>query len=215
MPSALSILDIIYVLHREVMGADDLFVLSKGHGCLALYVMLAETGAIAPEALDHFCEPGALLQGHPEMGTNGVHFSSGSLGHGICGAVGLAYAKKVKGELGRVYCLIGDGEAQEGSVWEAMRLIDELELQNISIIVDMNEPERAKHALRLAAFADIQHWRSEGHDHRTLKQGFAVGHRLYFFNTTKGKGIPEMEADPRAWHHRSLGLGEILGRMDA
>jgi len=212
-PSALSILDILYVLYTDIMGPDDQFVLSKGHGCLALYVMLADRGVIPAEWLDHFCEPGAALQGHPENSTPGVAFSTGSLGHGICGAVGLAYAKKVKGGSGRVFCLIGDGEAQEGSVWEALRVIDELGLDNLSVIVDMNEPERAKHARRLAAFFPGSVWDSDGHDHATLRQAFAGSMRLYLLKTVKGKGVPEMEADPRAWHHRSLGLGEILGAL--
>jgi transketolase len=213
-PSSLSVLDIIYVLYEHVMGEDDIFLLSKGHASLGWYAVLEHRGIIPPTWLDHFCEPGAALQGHPENHIPGVHFSSGSLGHGICGAVGLAYAKKVKSETGHVYCLIGDGEAQEGSVFEAMRLIDDLDLKNISIIVDMNEPERAKHAMRLRGFANDQIWASEGHNHATLKMAFGVKHRLFFFNTTKGKGIPEMEQDPKAWHHRSLGLGEILERMD-
>jgi transketolase len=212
-PSALSILDIVYVLYTEIMGPDDKFVLSKGHGCLALYVMLAERGVIPAEWLDHFCEPGAALQGHPENSTPGVHFSSGSLGHGICGAVGLAYAKKVRGEPGHVWCLIGDGEAHEGSVWEAMRIIDDLGLSNISVIVDMNEPDRARHARRLAAFFSGSVWASDGHDHVTLRQAFGGPMRLYLLKTVKGNGVPDMEADPRAWHHRSLGLGEILAGM--
>ncbi len=213
-PSCLSVLDIIHVLYSQVLGPQDHFVLSKGHAAAALYVVLAERGVIPAEWLDHFCEPRAPLQGHPEIHTPGVEFSSGSLGHGICGAVGMAYAKKVKGEPGHVYCLIGDGEAQEGSVWEAMRLVSDLYLSNITIIVDLNEPEREKHARRLVSFSNYTWELRDGHDHQKIKIAFqGVQPRVVFAKTVKGRGIPEMEEDPRAWHHRSIGLGEILERM--
>ncbi len=213
-PSALSILDIVYVLHTQIMGPDDLFLLSKGHGCLALYTVLAGMGVFPSEWLDHFCEPHAPLQGHPERGVPGVHFSSGSLGHAICGAVGMAYAKKVKGEPGHVYCLIGDGELLEGSCWESLRLADELDLGNLSFSVDMNEADREKNARRAKYFVQGPVWEDDGHDHGKLKLGFGCRHRLYLLHTVKGCGIQEMEADPRAWHHKSSGLGEILERMN-
>lgn len=209
-PSALSILDIVWCLYDACLGPDDRFVLSKGHGCLALYAVLAEKGIIPRDWLDHFCAPRSALQGHPERGTPGVVCSTGSLGHGLPMAVGMAYAKKILGEPGTVFCLIGDGEAQEGSVFEAMRLTDELGLNNLSVIVDMNEPERARHARRLSAFVDFVWEISDGHDHDAIRNGLKLPLRLIFAQTEKGHGIAEMAADPRAWHHRTMGLNDLM-----
>lgn len=211
MPSALSILDIVYILHTGVMGPNDRFVLSKGHGCLALYAVLAHVGRIPDAWADDFCEPRSPWQGHPER-HGPVEFSTGSLGHGICAAVGMAYAKRIKGEPGRVYCLIGDGEAQEGSVFEAMRLADDLNLKNLTVIVDLNEPSRERHARRLSMFSDFI-FNVDGHNHTDLKRGFQMPPRLLFAKTVKGCGIPEMEREPKAWHHRSYGLGQILEQL--
>lgn len=212
-PSSLSVLDIIYVLYSYVLGSNDVFLLSKGHASLAWYVVLAHHKIIPEEWLDHFCKPNAALQGHPENSIPGVAFSTGSLGHGLPGAVGMAYAKKVKGEPGHVWCLVGDGELMEGSCWESFRLIDDLGLKNISIIVDMNEDDRKKNAYRVASFFEGSVWISAGHDHDQLKQAFSCPMRLFLLHTIKGRGIDVMERDPKAWHHKSTGLQEILDSM--
>src|SRR5580692_4765522 len=116
--SALSILDILYVLHNDVLGPNDQFVLSKGHGCLALYAILGLD-------MTNFCNYDSLLGGHPDrLKVPGVIASTGSLGHGIGQAVGIALAKKINGYTGRVFALVGDGECEEGSVWESFNLIE-------------------------------------------------------------------------------------------
>ena len=111
-PSALSILDIIYVLYNKVMKEDDQFLLSKGHGVMALYAVLEDKGLL---------DWSTKLMGHPRRG-GAIMASTGSLGHGLPMAIGLAKAKKIKGESGRVFCLIGDGECNEGTIWESASL---------------------------------------------------------------------------------------------
>ena len=127
-PSALSILDIIYTLYNSVMTKDDQFILSKGHGVMALYAVLEEKGLMTWND---------KLMGHPKRG-GAILASTGSLGHGLPMAVGLALAKKIKGEAGRVFCLIGDGECNEGTTWESAMVAAHHKLDNLVVIVDQN-----------------------------------------------------------------------------
>ena len=138
-PSALSILDILWVLYDKVMTKDDRFVLSKGHGALALYAVLSEIGMIKQSELDEFALFDSNLGGHPDTNKiDGVLASTGSLGHGLPMAVGMAKAKKMKGEEGRVFCIIGDGECNEGSIWESLMIASHHKLDNLTCIVDYN-----------------------------------------------------------------------------
>lgn len=223
-PSALSILDIVWVLYDKILGPDDRFILSKGHGCLALYVVLAEKGFITQEQLADFSKHGSILGGHPDRNkVPGVVCSTGSLGHGLPQAVGIALAKKIKNEPGRVYCLVGDGECNEGSIWEAAMLASHHKLDNLTVIVDYNgSSERAlsmynlRNKLNAFGFAayDI-----DGHDRweleATLPQSMGFGTALALIaNTVKGNGCIRM-LDP-AWHHRaptSQELAEILAEL--
>lgn len=221
-PSALSILDIVWALYDGVLRGTpdeddrDRFFLSKGHGCLALYVVLNERGLIPDEWLDRFCQPGAELLGHPERDVaHGIEATTGSLGHGLPMAVGVAAALKMRGSSARVYCLVGDSECEEGSVWEAAHMAARLELSNLTLIIDNNktspnridgEKFRTDLASKFGAFGwFISH--INGHDQDQIRQSSVVsGGRQPFCivaDTVKGYGVEVMEKQPNAWHHRS------------
>ena len=117
----LSSLDLMLVLHHEVLEPDDQFVLSKGHAAGAYYVTLWTLGKLTGDDLSHFHRDGTRLSGHPPVaGIEDILFATGSLGHGLSLAAGLAKGKELKSEPGRVFCLTSDGEWNEGSCWEAL-----------------------------------------------------------------------------------------------
>lgn len=243
MPSALSILEIVWALHDQVMGLGlvkvdqgdpswaplsidnwqspdaDRFVLSKGHGCLALYAVLEAKGFIGENDMAAFCKPGGRLGGHPDAGNvPGVWASTGSLGHGLPIAVGMALAKKINGEKGRVFCLVGDGEMQEGSALEALRLVHELDVANLCLVVDSNG-SHGKNGPLVAALRGFEfHVRlAEGNDTQWLVP--ALGNYSTYpvaviARTAKGYGIPAMAKDPAAWHRRTPTPAEYHAMME-
>ncbi|WP_435019896.1 transketolase [Tundrisphaera sp. TA3] len=135
----LSCLDMLLALHHDVLGPDDRFVLSKGHSAGAYYVTLWTLGRLGDDDLRQFHGEGTRLSGHPPAsGIEDVLFATGSLGHGLSLAAGLAMAKRLKGEPGRVFCLMSDGEWDEGSCWEALIFASHQRLSNLAILVDLN-----------------------------------------------------------------------------
>jgi len=232
-PSALSILPIVSALYNGVMEPDDRFVLSKGHGCLALYAVLAEKGLITQEHLTNYAKYGSILGGHPDRKkVPGVLCSTGSLGHGLPQAVGIALAKKIKGEAGRVYCLVGDGECNEGSVWEAALVASHHKLDNLTIIVDYNHSTDRAIDLgdlgkKFGAFGFFVYNKIETINlaFEPSVLSFSLRHGLrsiaidgpvaVIINTKKGDGCQRM-SDP-AWHHRAptaAELEEILKELE-
>jgi transketolase len=223
-PSALSILDILWILYDKILKPEDKFVLSKGHGCLALYVVLAEKGFISKEELNTFCEHDSILGGHPDMNKiKGVEVSSGSLGHGLPIAVGMAMALRIKKQEGRVYCLVGDGECNEGSIWESLLIASHHELTNLTCIVDYNHStDRALDIYNLTDKFLNFGWRVydiPGHDHGLLELMLTPGKlpkpTALIAQTIKGKGIKRMENNPE-WHHKQPTkeeLNEILKEL--
>lgn len=217
--SALSIVDILWVLYGHVLRCDprqpnwegrDRFFLSKGHGCLALYAVLAEKGFFPREVLDTFASFDSPLGGHPDRKkVPGVEASTGSLGHGLPIAVGAALALRIKKSSSLVYCLIGDGECNEGSIWEACLLASHHRLDSLCCIVDFNHStDRALDLGDLEAKFLSMGFAAEtadGHDHEQLTRALAPGPwrmpRAVIARTVKGKGCSEMENNP-AWHHR-------------
>lgn len=204
---AMSIVEILTVIYQSVMKQGDQFLLSKGHGCLSLYAVLRRMG----------CNP--VISGHPDIDREqGIECTSGSLGHGLCIGVGKALAKKIKNEPGTIYVLMGDGECQEGSVWEALNIIKKHKLDNIVPIVDHNKLQ-ALDTVRNILAEDNLHAKFEafgfnvlsvdGNDVGQLLDAFeTIGHadpgcRLILGHTVKGKGISFMENIP-AWHTRML-----------
>lgn len=205
-PSALSILDIVWTLYDKVMTNDDQFILSKGHGCMALYAVLEEKCLISWET---------KLWGHPKRG-GAILASTGSLGHGLPIAIGLAMAKKIKGESGRVFCLIGDGECNEGTTWESAMVAAHHKLDNLVVIVDQNHSsDRALDTNDLAEKFTAFGWHSvlvDGHNDTDIRLNtgslnIEVKPQCLICETIKGRGVPMMEND-WAWHNRKITSNE-------
>jgi transketolase len=136
---SLSCVEILVALYFDnVMGPNDVFILSKGHAAPALYSILARKGLFPKEELMNLRKFGALLQGHPTSNIPGVVVSTGSLGQGLSIACGIALAKKMDSKKGIVYVLLGDGECQEGQVWEAAMYASHMKLDNLVAIIDKN-----------------------------------------------------------------------------
>jgi len=211
---SLSGVEIMLSLYFNVMNNDpenperDRFILSKGHAAPLLYTVLMEAGYI-PKSIDQLRKYGSILQGHPDaLKTNGVEISSGSLGNGLSVASGLAAAAKIDGKKTRVYCLLGDGECDEGIVWEAAMMASSNKLDNLTAVVDRNMLQidgRTEDIVSLEPFADK--WRSfnwnviecDGHSYEELLASFkkAQEHKgqptVVIARTVKGKGVSFME----------------------
>lgn len=217
-PSALSILDILWVLYDRVLDIDpknpraenrDRFILSKGQAGLGLYAVLAQKSFFSKDELENYCKFDSSFGGHPDRNkVPGVEASTGSLGHGFPMAVGVAMALKIKGNPARVFTLIGDGEANEGSVWEAALLANHHKLNNLYCIVDFNHStDRALDLGDLEKKFAAFHWEVrvvDGHNHGTLEKVLSAKSDkpvAVIANTVKGKGVKMMENNP-AWHHK-------------
>lgn len=214
--SSMSILEIINVLFKKVMVFDaahpdaygnDRFVLSKGHASLALYALLLELGCITKEEFFSFSEFDSKLGEHPDRNkVPAVDISSGSLGHGLPCAVGMAAGFKAQKKPNKVYVIIGDGEANEGSIWEAAALAAQLKLNNIVCIVDDNNSASHTDSIgnRFKAFGwDMSE--VDGHDVGELEKALSSLNDKPLFiwaHTVKGHGCSLMEKDPEGWHHR-------------
>jgi transketolase len=219
--SCLEIVDLIYnALMRRVIGNPgrfmDGFVMSKGHGCMAQYVVLEDLGILTKRDLDLYCTTSGQLGCHPDFGVPGIEASTGSLGHGLGMATGMAYADRIKGEDRRVYVVLSDGELQEGSTWEALQMAANLKVDNLVAFVDLNdmaslsrmsETHPAFYPVldKLRAFG----WEAvevNGHDADALWNAVARrrGGRPFVVvgKTVKGRGVSFMENIP-IWHYRS------------
>lgn len=144
--SAIDFITALYCHHMKINPANpqwedrDRFVLSKGHSCPALYVVLAELGFFPKETLFTLRQFGSILQGHPDMNlTPGIEMSTGSLGQGLSVACGMALAGKLDQKTFKVFCILGDGELDEGSVWEAAMAAAHYKLDNLTAIIDRND----------------------------------------------------------------------------
>ncbi len=225
---SLSLVEILTVLYFSFLKIDpdnpdweerDRFVLSKGHGCLALYVALALRGFFDPEWLFTFRKLDSRLQGHPDMRkTPGVDMSSGSLGNGIAAGVGMALAFRAQNRGNRVCVVTGDGELQEGVVWEAAMTAGKYQLERLLAIVDCNGWQGSGRIQEIMPLEPlIEKWRAfqwnvlqtDGHDVgqivRQLEQVRRTTGRptVILAHTIKGKGVPFMEND-NSWHQRAL-----------
>ncbi|TIH17284.1 transketolase [Marinifilum sp. JC120] len=223
---SMSLVEILRVLYDSVLKYDpadpqlperDRLILSKGHGCLTLYVLLADKGFITEGELFSFCSFEGLLGGHPTTKTPGVEFATGSLGHGLSFAVGIAAALKIDNSTSRVFTVLGDGECGEGAVWEAAMSAARQKLSNLTAIVDYNKLQSygaTEDISGLEPFADK--WKSfgfevrevNGHDVTALEQTFVdlpfakEKPSAIICHTIKGKGIPTAENNP-TWHHKT------------
>lgn len=208
----------------------DRFLLSKGHGCLPLYVILAEKGFFPEEELWKFCQSDGILGGHPEHKVPGVEASTGSLGHGLSIGVGFALNARIDRAGYGVYVVIGDGESNEGSVWEAALSASKHGLTNLNVLIDYNKHQSyasTSEVLNLEPLADK--WRSfgfgvcevDGHDVEALQSsllGLPVERdkpSAIICHTIKGKGIDFAENN-MLWHHKSgITNAEIENLMNA
>lgn len=219
-PSALSILDILWVLYERVLKIDtsdpksndrDRFILSKGHGSLGLYSILAQKGFFPSRLLNDFCKYDSSFGGHPDRNkVPGVEASTGSLGHGFPISIGMALGLRIKRNLAKVFVLIGDGEANEGSVWEAALLAAHHHLSNLCCIVDYNHStDRALHVGDLVEKFKAFGWDStsiQGHHHGQIYDALTLRHDdrplAVIAETVKGYGCKIMENNPE-WHHKT------------
>lgn len=234
--AAFSLVEILRVLYDDVLRYDprnpkwadrDRFILSKGHGCLALYAILADKGFFPEAELLKFCKSDGMLGGHPEHHIPGVEASTGSLGHGMSIGLGFALNAKITKALHRTVVVIGDGESDEGSVWEAALSAGKHGVSNFTVITDYNKHQSYGPT---AVVQDLEpladKWRAfnfavrevDGHDVTALR---GVLTRLpadpsrptaVICHTVKGKGISFAENN-MAWHHQSKVTAEDVERL--
>lgn len=225
----LSVADIIAVLYCGVMHFDpqnpkwegrDRFILSKGHAGASIYAALAENGFFEVEELKTHYANGSRLSGHVSHHLPGVDFSTGSLGHGLSAGTGMAYAAKKDGKNHKVYVVLGDGECDEGSVWEAALFANHFRLNNLVAIVDHNHMQSMDFQENTLEIGDFgAKWSAfgwnvieiNGNDHDELKTAFEkadksskeVQHKptVIIANTIKGYGVSFMQNDI-LWHYR-------------
>ena len=197
--------EILVNLFDEIMGENDRFILSKGHGCWVYYVILRELGY------------NPTLEGHPHYEPeNGIYCTAGSMGHGFPTAIGQALARKLKGDDGKVYVLIGDGEAQEGTTWESLLIAGHLALNNLVVILDSNNIQGSGYVndimpvvkpLQGAAHNagwDVREIDGHNDDLITVLKDSSDQPMFIVANTIKGKGVSFMENVPK-WHSTWLG----------
>jgi len=221
---ALSIVEILACLYGEVLRRDagtppvirDKFILSKGHGALGYYVALHEAGMISLETLNTYEKNGGDFPGQPvKNAAAGIEFSSGTLGLGLAFGAGLALGARKLDRDTRVYVLLGDGELNEGSVWESVMFAAHAKLTNLVAIVDRNGLQSDGCTRDVLALDIEAMWRGfgwevavcDGHDLEQLLEVLQAGPggkpRVVVANTIKGKGVSFMEGN-NAWHHNRL-----------
>jgi transketolase len=211
----LSCLDILMSLHHKVLRPLDKFVLSKGHSAGSLYVTLWSLGLLSDDDLKTFHKEGTRLSGHPPVrGIPEIPFATGSLGHGLSLSAGLALAKKLKGEKGRIFCLTSDGEWNEGSNWESLIFTRHNHL-NVTLVVDMNGLQGFGSTSDIADLEPLaEKFRAfriptlevDGHDVDAVAMALRQdgdGPAVVVAKTKKGHGVSFME-DSFEWHYLPL-----------
>ena len=221
---SLSVLDIIIALYlNNILKYDnknpeweerDRFVLSKGHAALAIYNVLCEAGFFTREELNTFCKPGTIFGAEPTPKIPGIEAATGSLGHGLSYAAGLALAAKIKKQKHLVYVITGDGECQEGSIWEAAMSVSQFKLNNLIWIIDRNKRQKNGknyEIMELEPFADklkafgFMPVSINGHDYKELeilrinRNDLPPKPMAVIANTVQGNGIPFLE-NKSEWH---------------
>ncbi len=220
---ALSSADIMAVLYGKILNIKkkkklddnrDRFILSKGHACLALYSALVEKKILKKKDLETFESDGSALLGHPIINKlSGIEFSTGSLGMGLALGIGVALAAKKKQKKYKTYVIIGDGECNEGSIWESILCASHFKLDNITIIVDKNNFQQTG---KNSSIMDLKNLKNKfksfgcntleinGHDHKkifkSLNSKIVNKPKVIVANTVKGKGVKLFENDNN-WHH--------------
>ena len=222
---SLSSVDILVALYYEIMEIDpqnpkwelrDRFVLSKGHSVESYYTILADLGFFPKDELKYFCKFNSSLIGHPSVKVPGIEMNTGSLGHGLSIAVGMALAGKMDDKNYKVYVLMGDGELAEGSIWEGAMSANHYKLDNLVGIIDRNKLQISGDTENIMSLENLEEkWRAFGWSVITL-DGNNIKElikklkeipmdkdkpHVIIANTIKGKGVPFIENDPK-WHHK-------------
>ncbi|WP_238883212.1 transketolase [Clostridium sp. YIM B02551] len=225
--SALSMVDILTVLYFKILNINlenyksinrDKFILSKGHASSGIYAILAEKGFVDKEILKTYDEDGSLLSGHPKKGAlPGIEASTGSLGHGLSIGCGLALSDKNSGRACKTVVLMGDGECNEGSVWESAMFASSKNLNNLIAIIDNNELQGLGKVSDITGLYPLnEKWKAfnwnvieiNGHDFHEILQALKESYELktkptvIIAHTIKGKGISFME-NKLEWHYKS------------
>lgn len=226
--SIFSMADIISVLYADVLHHNpqapkmpdrDRLILSKGHAGAGIYAALAECGYFSTDELLNHCQNGSRFSGHvSHKGVPGVEVSTGSLGQGMPMAMGMAMAAKLNHQGHRVYCIIGDGECDEGAIWESALIANQYKLDNFIITIDFNKIQSLAPVEETIALEPLDDkWRSfgwhvirvDGHDHEALHRAYDEARNALgggkpicvIADTVKGKGVSFMENDV-LWHYR-------------
>jgi transketolase len=225
--SAFSLVEVLYTLYvKRIMKFKisdpewrdrDRLILSKGHGVLALYSSMALAGFFPMETLKKsFCHPRSPYGGEPHLhDLDGIEASTGSLGHGLSIGVGMALASKIDDVKNKVFVIIGDGESQEGAIWEAAMSAKNFQLDNLTVILDQNKVQEMGTVEEVSGVSDwTEKWKSfgweviivDGHDLDELSKVLALNNiinmpRIVIAKTVKGKGVPLIE-HRSDWHYR-------------
>jgi len=222
--SAFSCIDVLGYLYNNVFDIEkiknrkkdrDLLILSKGHAVAALYAILAQVGIIPKSRLENYLSVNDDLYWHPNPNIPGIEFHSGSMGHGLSIGIGMAFASKLNKTKNRIFVILGDGELNEGSVWESVLIANAYNLDNLIVIIDRNFRQANVKTEELIPLESIQEkflsfgWKTflcNGHDvneiHQTLEQIFKNGldkPKVIIANTIRGNGIPLIEDNPKYW----------------
>jgi len=236
--SALSIADILAVLYCNVMNIfpddfknenRDYLILSKGHACVSLYATLGLKGFFDLNNLETYGLDGSNFMNHISHKVSGVEFSTGSLGHGLPFATGIALGKKNKNQSNKVFVIVGDGELDEGSNWEALLFASHYKLDNLTIIVDYNNLQSlttVKETLNLEPLSDkfeafgCNVYCIDGHNHNELLEVFNNSKNnnsgkttVVIANTVKGKGVSFMENKVK-WHYSTPSQEELAQALN-
>jgi len=234
--SSMSSVEILRVLYDKFISFKpnkpkfekrDRLIFSKGHGCLALYALLADKKFFPISKLDDFCKSNSILGGHPDIEIPGVEITSGSLGNGASIGVGIALALKIRNNKSKVFVVIGDGELGEGSNWEAFMYADKYKLENLYFIVDKNNLQTYGDPAFISGLNSLGNkFKSfglntavvDGHDTKkievALKKQFKIKNKSHVLicNTIKGRGIDFAE-NSLDWHHKSSLTKEDIIKM--
>lgn len=237
--SAMSIVEILRVLYDRVMKFDakknnyekrDRLILSKGHGCLALYSILADKNFFPKKYLSDVSKTGAVLGGHPEYKrAKGIEASTGALGHGMPIAVGMALAAKIKKKNHKIFVIIGDGEINEGSIWESALSASKHKLSNLKVLLDYNKIQSYGFTREVVDLEPLREkWSSfgfdvsevNGHDIHQLEKNLKKFKKnekqkpsITICHTIKGKGFHFAENNP-FWHHKNSFSDEEIEELN-
>jgi transketolase len=219
--SSLSIVDILVVLYRSFINKKNIFILSKGHACLAYYSVLQKFGYISNSVLNTYGRNNTILLSHVSHKVPGVEFSTGSLGHGLPYATGRALAEKINKTNKKVYVLISDAELNEGTTWESLLFASFHKLNNLIVIIDYNKIQSldfTKNILKLEPL--LPKFKSfncnvkniDGHNFIQIRKCLSLKNlkkpKVIIANTIKGKGVKFME-NKVLWHYKFPNLNEL------